>query len=353
VDSYFNGLSGKYLLIRPPSAAKARVRTIDVRVSKMVRPGISKPLFEASRSSLRAGKKVLFLINRKGHSTLLLCRECGHREVCPECRVPLVLHSGDRTLRCHYCGFSRKVPRLCSRCRSAALELLGMGTQRLQEEVQTLLGISAVRLDSDSACRASELAGILEDIAGGEPRVIVGTKMVTKKIAADNSISLAALLNVDAELGFPDFRASEKVFAELSALRELIEPKGEMLIQTRFPAISLFRHLKSGDYAAFVREELTMRKELRYPPYCRLLNMRFRGETNPLGPMLSSLAEELRGKDIEILGPTAVKGREGGEELSLLLKSSGRSPLREAAQLIMKECGNLKGVGITVDVDPL
>jgi primosomal protein N' len=80
--------------------------------------------------------------------------------------------------------------------------------------------------------------------------------------------------------------------------------------------------------------------------------VRFRGETNPLGSILSSLVEELRGKDIEILGPTAVKGREGGEELSLLLKSSGRGHLREAAQLVLKECGNLKGVGITVDVDP-
>jgi len=350
VDSYFNALSKKYSLIRPSTPTGARVRTVDMRSARKVKPGISKTLFDAARKMIAADKKIMFLVNRRGYSTLLLCRECGYAEVCPGCGVPLILHKEGKTLRCHYCGMTREIPERCGRCGSVGLELLGMGTQRVQEDLDALFGISTVRFDSDRITSRAEIAGLLEGVADDTTRVIVGTRMMTKAIDAAGGFFLAAVLNVDTQLNFPDFRASEKTYMEMSSLKEFLEPSGQILIQTRFPQIPLFRYLKDDDYPGFVTAELLSRKDLRYPPYAKLLEIRFRGGRD-LPERITRTLGSLESNP-EVLGPTETRGRDGKEELSLLLKSADRALLRKTARRILKEYGNDKGVKITVDVDP-
>ncbi len=352
IDSYFNALSGKYSLIRPGTEVKRpRVRVIDMRFGKPVRPNISKEVFTASRERIRTGRKMIFVVNRRGYSTLLLCRECGRAVNCAHCAIPLVLHKGEGVLKCHYCGRAHTPPERCDRCGSHHLELLGSGTQRVQENIEELLGVETIRFDSDTLKRNSEIEEVLGNISAGPAHIVIGTKMMTKRLGRSEKFSAAAVLGTDSSLNLPDFRAAEKTYMELSSIVELVEPGGEVLIQTRFPQNGLFRHLREGDYRSFVMEELPVRKELLYPPYSKLLTISCSGEK-----LADGIARNIAAMDrgIEVLGPVASKVRRNGE-FSILLKSPDRKALREAARKTIEKFGKSargKAPKIVIDVDP-
>ena len=351
VDSYFNALTGKYVLLSPPSLTKRqRITIVDMRYAKKVRPGISKEVVDAARSRIKSDRKIMFVINRRGYSTLLLCAECGHRETCDNCEIPLVMHKDEKTLRCHYCGSVRVVPNRCARCGSTHLELLGAGTQKMQEELEGLFGVEAVRFDSDEVKKKTGARALLKRLSEDPAKVIVGTKMMTKRIGAAGDFSMAAVMNTDVSLNFPDFRASEKAYRELSVIAGLIEPGGEVLVQTRFARHSLFKYLRAGDYPSFVKEELAARKELSYPPYSKLVNITVTGNARLAEPIMR-IIKGLSG-DIELLGPTRSKSKRGEEEFSVLLKSGSRKALNQAARSVMEKYGEVKGIKLVIDVDP-
>jgi primosomal protein N' (replication factor Y) len=321
-----------------------------MRYAKKVRPGISKEVYDAARSRIKSDRSIMFVINRRGYSTLLLCAECGHRETCDNCEIPLVMHKDEKTLKCHYCGSVRNVPNRCARCGSIHLELLGAGTQKMQEELEGLFGIEAVRFDSDEVKKKTAARALIESLSEDPARLVVGTKMMTKRIGATGEFSMAAVLNTDVSLNFPDFRASEKAYRELSVIAGLIEPGGEVLIQTRFPQTSLFKYLKAGDYSSFVKEELAARKELSYPPYSKLVNITVTGSAGLAEPLMRKIQGLC--KDVELLGPTRSKSRKGEAEFSVLLKSGSRKALNQAARSVREKCGEVKGIKLVIDVDP-
>lgn len=350
VDSYFNALSGKYSLIKPlQNSGRPRTRTVDMKFEKKASPGISRTVLDISRSRLGQGKKIMFVMNRRGHSTLLLCTDCGHSEACPSCHIPMVLHKKEEVLKCHYCGITRDIPVKCGRCGGHNLKLLGYGTQKVQEEITRFLGTEAVRFDSDQLKKDSEIAGTLRDIAGGSTKVIVGTRMMTRRLGGEK-FGLAAILNIDASLNIPNFRASENAYMELLSIEEFLEPGGLMIIQTRFPHNPIFRYLRENDYASFVREELSMRKTLHYPPYSKLLKITFSGEVDlpEVEKMMGAAAD-----NVDLLGPVVEKGRKGLDQVAFLLKSGDKKLLRSAARKIMESCLKAKGLKVLVDVDPL
>jgi primosomal protein N' (replication factor Y) len=351
LESYFNALTGKYLFLSPPPPAKRpRIKIVDMRYAKKVRPGISKDVFDAATNKIRAGKRIMFVINRRGYATLLLCSDCGHRETCDNCEIPLVMHKDERVLKCHYCGTARSVPDRCSRCGSVHLELLGTGTEKFQEEIEGLFGIDTLRFDSDKAKKKSDVSALLQRLEEDPAKVIIGTKMMTGKIAVSGEFSMAAVMNTDVSLGFPDFRSAEKAYREVAAIASLIEPGGEVLVQTRLPGSSLFKCLRSGDYASFMNEELSARKELSYPPYAKLITITVIGNT----PLASSLIRKIisLNPDIEVLGPTFSRSPKKEEQFSVLLKSAGRKALNEAARTVLDRYGAMKGIKIVIDVDP-
>jgi primosomal protein N' (replication factor Y) len=351
VDSYFNALTGKYILLSPPRLTKRpRITIVDMRYAKKVRPGISKEVADAAKGKIRSGKRIMFVINRRGYSTLLLCADCGHRETCDNCEIPLVMHKDEKVLKCHYCGMVRNVPDRCGRCGSVHLELLGAGTQKMQEEIEGLFGIETVRFDSDEAKKRTGVRAILQRLSEDPSRAIIGTKMMTRRIGATGEFSMAAVMNTDVSLSFPDFRASEKAYRELSAIAGLVEPGGEVLVQTRFPGAGLFKCLRSGDYASFMREEISARKELSYPPYAKLINVTVTGN-NGLATPLTREVKSLYG-EIEVLGPTFSRSKKREEQFSVLLKSAGRKALHQAARTVLDRYGKMKGVKIVIDVDP-
>lgn len=351
VNSYFNALSKKYTLIDPvPQEQRPRVKIVDMRFEKKAGPNISKTVYEMARRKVREGRKVMFVINRRGYSTLVLCSECGYAENCTLCNIPLVMHSRERVLRCHYCGQERKVPDRCGNCGSFKLELLGSGAQRVQEDIEKLLGMPAFRFDSDAVTKRSEIGQMRGLISGEGPRVIVGTKMMTKHLGISDKFSMAAVLSSDASMNLPDFRADEKTYMELSSTLELVEPDGEMIIQTRFPEKTLFRHLKEGDYLSFVKDELELRKSLLYPPYNKLLQIRFAGTAEVADGIAKTLVAMSR--HIEVLGPAATKNKKGADEFSFLLRAKDRNLLKHAARDVIRDFGGSKGTKIQIDVDP-
>ncbi|MFI5295934.1 MAG: primosomal protein N' [Thermodesulfovibrionales bacterium] len=351
IESSFNALTQKYIPLKPAvQVRRPRVTIIDMRYARKVRPGISKEVFDAARNKLKAKKKIMFVVNRRGYSTLLLCADCGHEERCDNCDIPLVMHRDEKALKCHYCGKARAVPERCGRCGGLHIELRGSGTQRVQEEIEELFGMESLRFDSDGVKKKSEVRKLLGSLSRDSSNIIIGTKMMTKRIGAAEKFSLAAVLNTDAYLNFPDFRASEKAYRELSTVIDLAEPGGDVLVQTRLPQNSLFRHLKKGDYDAFVKEELAARKELAYPPYSKLMEITVSGNSR-LGDAFFAKIRDV-GKGIEILGPVASKNKKRKDEFSVFLKSGSRKALNDAARSVLHMYEGVKGLKIAVDVDP-
>jgi primosomal protein N' (replication factor Y) len=351
IESYFNANTNKYRFIKPSPAAKRPViRIADMRFEKKIKPDISKAVYDAAKKHILRNNKTMFVINKRGYSSMLLCQECGYIEKCSDCDIPLVLYKSDNALKCSYCSKTRSIPERCGRCRSYNYVLLGSGTQRVQEYIEELFGIKTVRFDSDKAKKKSEKEELTRLISNDFSRVIIGTKMMTGRLTTFEKFSMAAVLNVDSSINLPDFRALEKTYQDLSSIIDLVEPGGEVLIQTRFPQTALFKHLRCNDYASFAREELLLRKSLNYPPYAKLLNIICNGSPE----LTEKIVEIILASDskTEILGPAISKNKKGQEEFSILLKSVDRKPLNTAARKVLKTFEHSKKVQIRIDVDP-
>jgi len=357
IESFYNSKSGKYTLISPEkNIKKPRVRVVDMRRERLIKPYLSKRVMSASMKYTNEDKKVMFLINRRGYSSLLKCNECNYIQECPHCRIPLVFHKQDLSIKCHYCGYSSDFPENCPRCGGYKIELLGAGTQRVQEDIEDFLGIKTLRLDSDRARKRSEIEGLIGAIYREDVRIIVGTKLITRRLGPESSsgsggYSMAAILNTDLFLNLPDFRSVERAYQEISSLIDKIEPRGEIYIQTRVPQNYLFKCLKEYDYTSFFREELHRRKSFRYPPYARLLLIRCLSK-RALSKELSGIIKKMEG-EIEILGPSLSRDPRGRQEFKLLLKSSVRGRLHSAAKTFMDAFKDAKDVLLRVDVDPI
>ncbi|MGQ9570328.1 MAG: replication restart helicase PriA, partial [Thermodesulfovibrionales bacterium] len=390
-ESFYNCRKCKYTLIRPNEyVKKTKVRILDIKQEKFLKPYLSKTTVEASKKYIQNNKKIMFLINRRGHSTLFQCIECNYIEECPHCKIPLVLHKinvlpshGSRILKCHYCGYVSGVPERCSRCQGYHIKLLGAGTQKVQEDIESLMGIKTLRIDSDAIRKRADIREVIDSLYRDDVKIIIGTKLLTAKLPPETStwstsISMAAILNADHLLNLPDFRATEKAFQEIATIIDKIEPQGEILIQTKIPYHYLYKCIKKNDYNTFFKEELARRNPLNYPPFSRLLLINFISKRDifeqlseivnktikTFPPLLKGDKEEAkRGKidnetkitdyKVEILGPSRAKNRSGENEFKILLKSSVRGTIHSIARKLIEPFKDSRDVKIKVDVDPI
>ncbi|MCJ7481823.1 MAG: primosomal protein N' [Thermodesulfovibrionales bacterium] len=352
IESLYNGKSGKYIVLKPESDVKVpKVRVIDMRYEKHIKPYLSKTVIDTATKHLKRAGKIMFVVNRRGYSTLLECMDCNYVEECPDCKIPLVYHKQDMSMKCHYCGYTQsKVPEFCSRCKGHNLQLLGAGTQRAQEDIENILGISTIRLDSDKMKRKSLIAGVTGAACLAENRIIIGTKLMTRRLDSTVQFSMAAILNTDIFLNLPDFRSAEKAYQEISSVIDKIEPNGEILIQTRLPHHYLFKGVKNNDYDLFFQEELHRRKALLYPPFSRLILIKCVSKRE----LSKEISENIKktGGDVEILGPSVSKNKKKEYEYKLLLKSPVRGKLHAAAKSIIETFRASKDVRVKIDVDP-
>jgi primosomal protein N' (replication factor Y) len=252
---------------------------------------LSAPLVEAMAHTLAAGEQTLLFLNRRGWSSTITCDACGEMRMCPQCAVPLTLHRHDEKrphLRCHQCGYGEPfvgpgpdLPPPCPKCGEDGLVQLGTGTERVEAEVRARFpDVRVARLDRDATGKAEEVAGTIARIRRREVDVIIGTQMVAKGHDWP-SVGLVGIVLADVALGIPDFRAAERAMALLTQVAGRAgrgETRGRVVLQTYDPTHVALRHVVQQDVAAFAEAELQVREAHRYPPFSRLVRLRFEHE---------------------------------------------------------------------------
>jgi primosomal protein N' len=293
LESWQNARAGKYTLLElPDRAGGARLPQVDVvdlrepggaagarAVQSAVNPlaGVVSPPLEAALDvRLERGEQSILLLNRRGYSAFVQCRECGDVATCPDCSISLTYHRSPERLVCHYCQHHEPVRERCARCRGATLRQKGVGTQQVERLLSERWPAARVaRMDVDTTGAKWSHAEILDRVGRGEVDVLLGTQMIAKGLDFPN-VTLVGVIDADTGINLPDFRASERCFQLLSQVagRAGRGPKGgEVLIQTRVPGHHAVRCALAHDYAAFVAEELAGRREPPYPPTVRLANV--------------------------------------------------------------------------------
>ena len=275
LETWHNAQSGRYQLLTLATRAVAaaqlpEIDCIDTR-TPMLRDGLTPGLIEALRDRLARGEQSLLFINRRGYSPALLCSACAWVAPCPRCTSRLVVHLRERRLRCHHCGHEERILQQCPKCGNPDLHPTGQGTQRLEVTLSELFPEARVlRVDRDSTRRKGALAGMMADVHGKRVDILVGTQMLAKGHDFPN-LTLVGVVDTDSALFSPDFRASERLFAQLMQVAGRAgraEKPGQVLIQTAFPDHVLFHSLKQHDFAKFAGSQLEERRLAHFPPYC-------------------------------------------------------------------------------------
>ncbi len=317
----------------------------------------------AALEEVRAsGAKAIVMINRRGFAPWLTCRSCGHHWSCPNCDVSLIVHRHSGRLVCHHCAHAEPAPRACGECGSTTLAQAGAGSERIETLLRERLAPMPVfRLDSDTAAERGAHARILAGFGEAPSGVLVGTQMVAKGHDFPE-VTLSAILDADATLRFPDFRAEERTFAMVAQLAGRSgrgEAGGEVIVQTLAPNASSIAHAARHDAAGFLAGELERRKLLRYPPYSHLVRINFAGEQEArLEEAASGLATELRGRlprDAELLGPAPMFRVRNRHRRRVLIKAADREGTVAAVREVVERRAAdraLRAVAIGVDVDP-
>jgi primosomal protein N' (replication factor Y) len=315
------------------------------------------PLHPRTRDALdavrRGAEKAIVLLNRRGWSNFLACQVCGRVWKCPQCDVSLVLHRAAAAIACHHCGHREPLPRTCPDCGSTSVARHGVGTERLERELEELMRpLPVLRLDADVA----KVEETLRRFDAAPAAVLVGTQMVAKGHDFTD-VTLGVVVDADSTLRFPDFRSEERTFALVAQLagRSGRGPRGgKVIVQTVDPSADCLRHAAAHDAEAFLDEELARRQLLSYPPFATLIRVVCSSEEH--GPELEA-ADAIRSRieGVPVLGPAPLFRLKGRERAQLVIKAPERAPavrtVRQAVEVVAAEKSG-RGVNFTVDVDP-
>ncbi len=336
---------------------------VDLRREEVrLRPGevhFSGRLRHEIEAAVSNGDQVILLRNRRGYSPVLLCRACGECFRCQDCGLPFTYHRRQGALLCHYCDHGQAAPAACPTCGEAALEPIGAGTERVEEQFKKLFpDVEVDVLDADATRRTGGAAAVLERFSSGQSQVLVGTQMVAKGHHFPR-VALAGVLFADTYLGFPDFRAVERTYALLTQLAGRAgrgERKGKVVIQTFHPSHYAIRAALSCDDETFAREEMRFRRTFHYPPFTRMVQLlaqhkqRERVEAGLRETANRLLAHPLAA-DVRIAGPAPapLERLRGKWRFQLLLRSASGARLRRLVRTVLHEHPN---PDVSVDIDP-
>jgi primosomal protein N' (replication factor Y) len=339
---------------RADGGSMPEVEVVDMRAT---RGALHERTAQALGELRRAGGKGIVLLNRRGWSNFLSCRECGKVWGCPECDVALVLHQAEAMIACHHCGHRQPVPERCDACGSGAVARHGLGTERLEHELTRALGgedFPLFRLDADVATLKGRAAAVLARFDQADAGVLIGTQMVAKGHDFDG-VALGVVLDADATLRFPDFRSEERTFALLAQLAGRTgrgRGDGRVLVQTLAPEARAILHAARHDSEGFLTGELERRRALGYPPYGELIRIVCSAEAE--GSALRAaqgLRDRLEIAEAQILGPAPLFRLRGRDRAQVLIKASDRASAVAAVGAAVKSPLG-RGVAVSVDVDP-
>lgn len=280
-ESFFNAQTGKYGLVqlqtRYKDIALPEIKVVDVkdlRRRKMMNGPFSPALLAAVRTALEHGEQVILFQNRRGFAPMVECHTCGWVPKCDNCDVSLTLHKNMNQLSCHYCGFTYAVPSQCPNCNETNLRGRGYGTEKVEDLFEQLFPDAKIaRMDLDTTRTKNAYERIIQDFSLGKTNVLIGTQMVTKGLDFDK-VSVVGILNADAMLNYPDFRAYEQAFTMMAQVSGRAGRKGKrglVLLQTTSPELPVIGQVVRNDYQAFYTDLLEERRLFKYPPFYRLV----------------------------------------------------------------------------------
>ena len=309
VESYHNAMNGKYGLVeltqRYQGIELPRIEVVDIkelRRRKMMNGPFSPQLLAALRATFERGEQAILFQNRRGFAPMIECRECGWVPKCQNCDVSLTLHKNLNMLTCHYCGFTYPVPQKCPNCDSTDLRGRGYGTEKIEDQVQTIFpDIKVARMDLDTTRTRTAYERLISDFSQGKTQLLIGTQMVTKGLDFDR-VSLVGILDADAMLNYPDFRSYEHAFMMMAQVAGRAGRKGRqglVILQTRNPELPVVGQVVANDYAGFYRSLLAERRDFCYPPYFRLVYVYLKHRHDDL---VSTAATELAGRMRQVFG---------------------------------------------------
>ena len=377
VESYFNAKQGRYRLKELPARPGGRplpgVRVVDLRreQGKDAKSPLllSAGLAQAVRERLSKGEQSLLFLNRRGFSSILLCRDCGAAVECANCSAPLTFHRerGGR-LRCHLCDADARPPERCPSCGSGRVGYFGLGTERVEEAARARFpGARLVRMDRDTVKKAGDYDRVLASVRRGEADILIGTQMVAKGHDFPK-LTLVGVVLADVGLHLPDFRASERTFqilTQVAGRAGRADLAGEAVIQTFRPEHYAVACAQAHDYAAFYAREIAARERAGYPPFRRLARLRFEAKDEEAAVRAGEWSRRFlekqgargAGAEVELLGPAPapLERVRGVWRRHMLLKSRTSQPLGEMVRALLgafNQEKSLRSVQLVVDVDP-
>ena len=372
LESWHRAQTGQYVLVELPQRVLGRplpmVGTIDLRNDEHTRTSrgaISRQLHTAMRQALEEGGQVILLLNRRGFSTHIQCRACGHVIRCPNCEIALTHHRTKEIVLCHYCDYEMPTPTACPNCKFLGIRFGGLGTQRLEAEVKARFpDAPCLRMDTDSMQRPGSYEQALGAFRSGKVRILLGTQMIAKGLDFPE-VTLVGVVNADTALHFPDFRAAERTFqlvAQVAGRTGRGEKGGRVLVQTFNPDHAAIQAAVRHDYFAFAVGELPARKMFSYPPFTSMIRLVVRGPGEKAaaefaGQLAERLSEAILKREVQarVLGPAPAPFSKlrGKFRFQIQVQGPESAKLREAVAAATADFHAPEEIQWIVDVDPV
>ena len=371
IESYHNAEAGKYRLIQLKERVERRplpeVELVDMR-SEFQQTGedqiFSRQLILEVTDRLERGEQAMVLLNRRGYSSVVLCRSCGETLQCKNCTIAMTFHKSAHRMECHYCSYRQAVPKRCPKCDSEHIYFLGTGSEKVEERLHAAFPQARIgRLDRDTVRNRHDFEHVLNQFHSGEINLLVGTQMIAKGHDV-HGVTLVGVVGADYALGFPDFRAAERTFQLLTQVAGRAgrgETPGKVVLQTYHPDHYAVQFAQQHDYSGFYEKEVRFRKWMHYPPFSALANVLVRSDklehTLRWTGQLGKWFESTRNEGVRVLGPSVapILRLKRDYRYHFILKAASREKLNAALRrmLAFADGEKIPRTNVIVDVDAL
>lgn len=366
LETYARAKKGVYQLIELKKRVNHKklptIEIVDMNQEMKRKSGsFSKQLIENMAESFMKEEQVILLLNRRGYSSFVTCKNCGYTEKCPNCDITLTYHKSSNTLRCHYCGYGTKLNKNCPECGEEAMSTFGIGTEKIEEELHKLFpDRKVIRMDFDTTSKKGSHEKIIQSFASREYDILLGTQMIAKGLDFPN-VTLVGVINADTSLNIPDFRSSETTFqllCQVAGRSGRGEKSGKVVIQTFNPDHYAIRYAKNHDYLGFFAQEMFIRHKLGYPPYYYLTVLKILSKDYEEAKNISNKIGEYLKKNLTsttVLGPSVASVFKVNNiyRFQLVLKYKKEDNLYPVLNSLIEHYKTNSKVKIDIDFNPI
>lgn len=366
LETYARAKKGVYELIELKERVNHKklptIEIVDMNQEIKKKSGsFSKQLIQNMEEAFSKNEQVLLLLNRRGYSSFVSCKNCGYTEKCPNCDITLTYHKSSNTLRCHYCGYGAKLNKVCPECGEEAISTLGTGTEKIEEELNKLFpDKKVIRMDFDTTSKKGSHEKIIKSFSSGEYDILLGTQMIAKGLDFPN-VTLVGVINADTSLNIPDFRSSETTFqllCQVAGRSGRGEKNGKVVIQTFNPDHYAIRYAKCHDYVGFFTEEMSIRRKLGYTPYYYLTVIKILSKSYDEARDTSNKVAEYLKKNLTsttLLGPSIanVFRINNVYRFQIVLKYKKEDNLYSTLNNLIEHYKTNSKVKIDIDINPI